>query len=1365
MRCSISANSRKYSVRLVAVLLFLGLVILGRSLYASDWPTYMRDGRRSGVVDDPIELPLTEAWTFEAKHAPARSTEESARHNFWHRRHYLGPRSVYDRAFHVVGSGEQVYFASSSEDAVFCFDALSGKVLWTFFAEGPIRNAPIIEGERLLFGSDDGKAYCLDAKTGDLLWAYNPSRNETNDANETGLVIGDERMISRRPIRTGVAVTEGVAYFGAGLFPTSEGVYLCAVDVETGDEVWKKSVNQPAQGYLTVSEQWIVLPTGRTSPNVYDRTTGALLGQVKNERGNGGTFAVVSDRQAFSGPGPEGRIYGVDLEKKEQIAIFQGERLVVNQGKAYVLGEGLLTAIDWERFLAEREQGTTVDACRLWEQETSDSRAMVASSNLLFLGGDERVAARRLNDGAEVWSAPIDGLAYGLALIEGRLIVSTDQGRIHVFETSATAPSLRLSVGNATNNSTQPTNTQPSLTLQTGLDADAPTLRLDFHSNRLESTTAITGQISVASDHECVFTSDKTLDGLQLDGATMLTVPADQAAELLPTESFTAEAWVRIDQTLDWGSMIGAIQDNGNYERGWLLGYRGDRFCLGVASENTGSLTYMTSPSAYRTGQWSHVVGVYDGTKMRLYVNGRLEVESDAQSGPILYPENGRLTFTVGAYHDDNEKYPMTGLLHRVALFDRPLDAATIRERFAQYADRLPQPPLFLASPILRFEFDEEAEIEWACDPDVRTFVQWGEQPDALDQTTEPTLINHYSIARLTDLKPGATYYYQVIVDRGTGLAKDVVRSFRALTASESTSPYPENVELAKTAERSLLQAGVEQGWCLVPNSGDGQFLYELAKRSNLTILGLESDPETARRSRDLLQESGLYGRRVTVLTGDLESIQLPPYFANLVLCDPRKEIDFNVALQEFETANVIRPSGGTFIQGDVEHVRPALPGAGEWTHNMADPANTACSDDELTTGPLQLLWFGQPGARQMADRHHRNPSPLYADGRLFTPGDQVVFAQDAYNGTLLWKRTVSDSRRLGVFLDAGNMALGEDSLHYVVEDRCLRFDVESGEESEPLTIPEEATLLTDAPRNWGYLAVLDDAILGTTVRTGASYEEMSWDGDSALWYDSMSLIAGESLFALDPVTGDPQWTYKSGLILHTTIAVGPACVYFIESTTSPEDFQGRAPMPFFKQSDCYLTALSLDSGEVVYRNPIDLTNCHLIAYVSYAQGKLVVSGNRYVDGRLWYWIYGLNADDGEQVWEISENTGFGPNGGHGEQNRHPTIVDDVVYGHPYRYALHSGEQIEGWRFNRAGHGCGNVAASKGSLFYRGGNPQQCDLERGVVESVNSVSRPGCWINMIPAGGLLMVPEASSGCTCDFPLQMSVVYFPSTPDQ
>jgi hypothetical protein len=40
--------------------------------------------------------------------------------------------------------------------------------------------------------------------------------------------------------------------------------------------------------------------------------------------------------------------------------------------------------------------------------------------------------------------------------------------------------------------------------------------------------------------------------------------------------------------------------------------------------------------------------------------------------------------------------------------------------------------------------------------------------------------------------------------------------------------------------------------------------------------------------------------------------------------------------------------------------------------------------------------------------------------------------------------------------------------------------------------------------------------------------------------------------------------------------------------------------------------------------------------------------------------------------------------------------------------------------------------------------------------------RPGCWINAIPAGGLVLVPDASSGCRCSYLNQAWIALSPAS---
>ncbi|MXV73883.1 LamG domain-containing protein [Candidatus Poribacteria bacterium] len=143
----------------------------------------------------------------------------------------------------------------------------------------------------------------------------------------------------------------------------------------------------------------------------------------------------------------------------------------------------------------------------------------------------------------------------------------------------------------------------------------------------------------------------------------------------LPTEEMTVELWVWDEQFIEWGGYMVAVQDNGAFEKGWLLGTRWKAFSFALSSEDAddgdGLLTYLNSANSYDVNEWHHVVGTYDGKEMKIYVDGKLEGTSGVQSGPINYPD--RVFFSMGAYKDDNEDFVLKGMLDEVRLYDRAL--------------------------------------------------------------------------------------------------------------------------------------------------------------------------------------------------------------------------------------------------------------------------------------------------------------------------------------------------------------------------------------------------------------------------------------------------------------------------------------------------------------------------------------------------------------------------------------------------------------------------------------------------------------------------------------------------------------------
>ncbi len=54
--------------------------------------------------------------------------------------------------------------------------------------------------------------------------------------------------------------------------------------------------------------------------------------------------------------------------------------------------------------------------------------------NTLYVGGNGIVMAYNASDGKKQWSAKVMGKGYGLAISNGRLLVSTDGGHIHCFK-------------------------------------------------------------------------------------------------------------------------------------------------------------------------------------------------------------------------------------------------------------------------------------------------------------------------------------------------------------------------------------------------------------------------------------------------------------------------------------------------------------------------------------------------------------------------------------------------------------------------------------------------------------------------------------------------------------------------------------------------------------------------------------------------------------------------------------------------------------------------------------------------------------------------------------------------------------------
>jgi len=146
----------------------------------------------------------------------------------------------------------------------------------------------------------------------------------------------------------------------------------------------------------------------------------------------------------------------------------------------------------------------------------------------------------------------------------------------------------------------------------------------------------------------------------------------------------------------------------------------------------------------------------------------------------------------------------------------------------------------------------------------------------------------------------------------------------------------------------------------------------------------------------------------------------------------------------------------------------------------------------------------------------------------------------------------------------------------------------------------------------------------------------------------------------------------------------------------------------------------------------------------------------------LHYAVEVMESGNGKTTWKHGFDTGRQTNLTHGEQDLHPVIAGNRLIIEPKVFNLADGKIL--FTFARqGGGGCGAISASSNKLYYRAGHPTEFDLESKKQEWITRSTRPGCWINMIPANGLLLVPEGSSGCICSFPVQASMAYGSEAP--
>ncbi len=416
--------SRLFSLALLACCGWRGPA----QLSAGDWPMWRYDAGRSAASPDDLPDQLQLAWT---RHFSQRVPVWDDPLN--------RDMMPYDSLFEPIIADGRMFIGFNDSDKVVALDLQTGRTLWTFFCDGPVRLPPVAWNGSVYFASDDGRLYCVRADDGRERWRFRGGPSDRK-------VLGNRRVISMWPARGGPVIRDGKIYFAASIWPFL-GTFLYALDAETGDVHWvndhtgsqyiKQPHSAPAfagvapQGALVATRDTLLVPGGRSVPAAFDRSTGELLYFHINAggKGTGGSLVIANDTEFY-----------VHTRRREvrRFDLQSGVKDALMLNEPVLSGDRVFSATD--EFVRALDAGKN----ELWKVPADGSGDLIRAGGRLYAAGNGAITAVELPDGTTplrvAWSLPVDGKVGRLLAGGDRLLAVTEDGRIHAFERSSNDP-------------------------------------------------------------------------------------------------------------------------------------------------------------------------------------------------------------------------------------------------------------------------------------------------------------------------------------------------------------------------------------------------------------------------------------------------------------------------------------------------------------------------------------------------------------------------------------------------------------------------------------------------------------------------------------------------------------------------------------------------------------------------------------------------------------------------------------------------------------------------------------------------------------------------------------------------------------
>jgi outer membrane protein assembly factor BamB len=406
----------------IALILFL---VISSSINAQqyNWPMWRFDHGRSAATPEKLSETLYLQWQI--RFSPREPVWDDPLNQ---------DLMQFDRIFEPIVYDQKIFLGFNDQDKVIALDINTGRELWHYFADGPVRLPLAANGGNIYFTSDDGYCYCLNANTGDPVWKLNlaPAPNK---------LLGNKRMISMWPARGGIVIKNDILYTAASIFPMM-GTFIYAIDANNGRILWKNDgtgsnyILQPhkspafadiaPQGSFTISGDKLLVAGGRTVPAAFDLKTGEELYYKLAESGKtGGAFTCANDRIHFNHH--RNRItYMYNSSDGSRIKTDPGGYPVVEGNNIYFSGKEITAS-----FLTDSNRLE-----KLWTIDVSAGNDLIKAGDCLYAADTTgSVSAVKIRNGRpeKLWTINTGKPAERLLAANGKLIAVTEDGTIMVY--------------------------------------------------------------------------------------------------------------------------------------------------------------------------------------------------------------------------------------------------------------------------------------------------------------------------------------------------------------------------------------------------------------------------------------------------------------------------------------------------------------------------------------------------------------------------------------------------------------------------------------------------------------------------------------------------------------------------------------------------------------------------------------------------------------------------------------------------------------------------------------------------------------------------------------------------------------------